>query len=130
MSDGERPWWSSGSGPDAEVEPGPAAEERRERAARQTHERADRDGSSNDGERRDAGSREHVHPPLADGEVCQVCPICAALRMVGEVRPDLLVHLAEAARHLTLAAKTVVDAQASGFRERGLERIPLDDDPT
>jgi len=105
VSDRDRPWWSSGSGPDAEVEPGPAA--------------------------RDEGPREHDHlPPLSDGDVCQVCPICSTLRLVGEVRPDLLVHLAEAARHLTLAAKTVIDAQAAGYRGRGLEHIPLDDDPS
>jgi hypothetical protein len=111
----ERPWWSSGSGPDARVEPGPAA------------------GSDDDGHdeaRAHADQPPHAHtPPLAGGDVCQVCPICTALRLVGEVRPDLVVHLAEAARHLTLAAKTIVDAHATGYGGRGLEHIPLDDDP-
>lgn len=69
----------------------------------------------------------HVHTGAVDA--CQICPVCALIRLAGEVRPELVAHLAEAARHLTLAAKTVIDAQAAGWtRDGGLERIVLDDE--
>jgi hypothetical protein len=42
-------------------------------------------------------------------DACGVCPICVGLRAIGEARPDLVVHLAEAARQLALAVRTVVD---------------------
>ncbi len=67
--------------------------------------------------------------PHGSDEVCQVCPICAFLRVVGETRPEVVEHLVEATHHLTLAAKAVVDAHAEGFeRDGGLEHIELDDD--
>lgn len=78
-------------------------------------------------------------------DACGVCPICVGLRALGEARPDLVGHLAEAARQLALAVRTVVDAAApddqpsgaspSGARRTGgrdrrgddLHRIDLDD---
>lgn len=130
MTDRERPWWSSGSATDERVEPGPAAEDRERRAEERVRREA-AVGTNGDGRDRTGDAHEHsaAHGAAA-GEVCAVCPICTALRLVGEVRPDLLVHLTEAARHLTLAAKTIIDAQAGGFGGRGLEHIPLDDDPS
>lgn len=67
-------------------------------------------------------------PPHRHGEPCQICPICSFLRLVEGVRPDVVDHLTEAARHLTLAAKAVIDAQAEGFARRDdqLERIEVD----
>jgi hypothetical protein len=75
-------------------------------------------------------------------DACGICPICVGLRAVGDARPDLVVHLAEAARHLALAVRTVVDAAAEpgeaadpaaggGARRRprhdDLQHIDLDD---
>jgi hypothetical protein len=78
-------------------------------------------------------------------DACGVCPICVGLRALGEARPDLVGHLAEAARQLALAVRTVVDAavptdhpadpssagaRRSGARDRraqDLHRIDLDD---
>lgn len=66
-------------------------------------------------------------PPGAP--VCQVCPVCSFLRVVQDARPEAMEHLLEAAHHLTLAAKAVVDAHADGFGGAGgLEHIPLDED--
>ncbi len=59
---------------------------------------------------------------------CHICPVCALLRALEDVKPEVLVHLSEAARHLTLAAKAVVDSQAE--RAGGtddLEEIPFDE---
>lgn len=70
----------------------------------------------------------HRHRSDAPHDVCEVCPICAVLRAVDDVRPELVEHLTEAARHLTLAAKAFVDAQAAGFEDdEGLQRIDLDE---
>ena len=126
--DRERPWWAS------DVQDGAA------HGSDDPHDDDPRGGDGpraaggwTGGDRGDPGERADrggVPPwPHADGEVCQVCPICAFLRVVGETRPEVMEHLVEAAHHLTLAAKAVVDAHAEGFeRDGGLERIELDDD--
>lgn len=70
----------------------------------------------------------HRHRADAPHDVCQVCPICAVLRTVDDVRPELIGHLSEAARHLTMAAKAFIDAQAAGYGDdEGLQRIDLDE---
>ncbi|MEX0836403.1 MAG: hypothetical protein WD010_09950 [Nitriliruptor sp.] len=76
-------------------------------------------------------------------DACGICPICVGLRALGDARPDLVVHLAEAARQLALAVRTVVDAAADGdeatadrsgaasgrrSRRDGLQHIDLDED--
>lgn len=70
---------------------------------------------------------EHVH--TGSGEACRVCPLCAGLRALGDARPELLGHLSEAARHLALAVRAVVDAApAAGSTDDGLQRIDLDEE--
>jgi hypothetical protein len=97
----ERPWWASDPRVGGDGGPG----------ARDEHP---------------AGANRPQH---GDGAVCQVCPICAFLRVVKDARPEAMEHLLEAAHHLTLAAKSVVEAYAEGAdRSDRLERIPLDDD--
>lgn len=69
----------------------------------------------------------HAHAP-DDAAACRLCPLCAGMRALGEHRPELLGHLAEAARHLSLAARTVLDAQPPSDGDRdddGLEHIDL-----
>lgn len=97
---GERPWWASD--PPGEPTGGP------------------RRGAPDD-----AGGP-HGEP---GAPVCQVCPVCSFLRVVEDARPEAMEHLLEAAHHLTLAAKAVIDAHAEGFgHPGGLEHIPLDED--
>lgn len=66
-------------------------------------------------------------------EVCGVCPICVGLRALGTHRPELVGHLAEAARHLAAAVRSVVDTAAAetdhgqAGQAEGLTRIDLDD---
>lgn len=100
---GERPWWASGDGE-------PAGDRGR---------RHDEEGQAG-----------HRHDPGAPTEVCAACPVCSLLRVLGESRPEVVEHLTEAARHLTLAAKAVVDAQAEHLSRHGdrLEHIDLEDD--
>lgn len=56
---------------------------------------------------------------------CGVCPLCTLLRVIGEAHPEVLAHLSEAVRHLSLAVKAVVDAQVAGTGP--LERIPVEE---
>jgi hypothetical protein len=103
-----------------------------------------------DGARTRSGSGPGAEEPEATGQrtaepggptphridACGVCPICVGLRALGDVRPELAGHLAEAARHLALAVRTIVDAavptDVDPRRDRHddpLTRIDLDGDP-
>ncbi len=46
-------------------------------------------------------------------QICGVCPVCVLARTVGESRPELLGHLAEAARHLSAAARSFLEPHAT-----------------
>jgi hypothetical protein len=140
----ERPWWSSGS--DGRVDPGPAAEDPLGTAGPAGNGRRGDSGTgagwSDDPQDAAGGTgRDHGAPwedgiggergqPGAHGpDVCRACPVCTFLRMVGDARPEVVTHLMEAARHLTLAAKAAVDGQATRFDGTGgFQRIDLDDD--
>lgn len=55
-------------------------------------------------------------------DACGVCPICIGLRVLGDARPEVVGHLAEAARQLTLAVRAVVDAAADGHPTGAADR--------
>lgn len=80
---------------------------------------------------RAAGGQEQTEPHEhgSGAPACQVCPICIALRALGEARPEVVAHLGEAARHVALALKAFADAQvaAAGGADR-LEHIDLDEE--
>jgi hypothetical protein len=144
VTPGPRPWWAS-DGEAAAAEPvdpleahraarrgavpeeGPAAWWDRSRGGPQ--EASDHDPA---GERDGDAAASGAHRP----DVCGVCPICVAMRALGETRPQLVEHLTEAARHLAAALRSVVDeapgARGDGPAEGGrpgrdpLERIDLD----
>jgi hypothetical protein len=135
-SDEAKPWWASGGpaggGIDREVDPIEA-----HRSARRGGERPI--GGSDADEPFEASTGPAPARDRATGsdhapDVCGVCPICIGLRMLGEVRPDLVTHLTEAARHLTAAARTLFEAAAAeqdhdrpGAPPRGgVTRIDLD----
>lgn len=83
-------------------------------------------GSGEDGGAAGGPPGDHRHGAI--DAYCHICPVCSLLRALEEVRPEVLVHLTEAARHLTLAAKSVVDAQADRVGpDEGFESIPVDD---
>lgn len=62
--------------------------------------------------------------PHPDGQVCDACPFCIALRALRQVRPEVVGHLSDAAHHLSLALRAFADAQAGG--DDRLEKIDLD----
>lgn len=63
----------------------------------------------------------------SDGQVCHACPVCVALRVLDESRPEVVAHLSEALRHVSLAARAFVEAQvAATGGDDGLHRVDLD----
>lgn len=69
----------------------------------------------------------HVH--TGSVEACRACPVCAGLRALTEARPEVVGHVSEAVRHLTLAGRAFLDAQAEGLRaDEGLQHIRLDEE--
>ena len=132
------PWWASGARPgdDFERPDDPLSAHRSaRRGERRTFDdaydileeatRIVREGVERVGAGRGGAQR---HEP-GSVDACRICPVCAVIRIVGDSRPELVEHLSEAARHLTLAAKVFVDAQAEalGGRDR-LERIEIDEE--
>ncbi len=150
--DGEdgRPWWASedpaghqsGEGSSHGRHTRPAwldAVEAIEGAVRAAARGPRRAGGEDQGAPSDAGSGHATandagipdgHRHGAVDAYCHVCPVCALLRALEDVRPEVLLHLTEAAKHLSLAAKAVVDAQAdraTGAAGDDFESIPVDD---
>ena len=70
------------------------------------------------------GGEPRAHTP----DVCGVCPICVGLRALAESRPELVGHLAEAARHVALAARSLMDRpeRDGAAEDEPLEHIDLD----
>jgi hypothetical protein len=152
--DGGTPWWASGTGPVdglADDDPVRAHREARRGVGPEDGPTSDDGDASGDpagrvwwedaatalGElARQAGARYGdpgdlpPHDHGADTDVCEICPVCVGLRVLERSRPELVAHLSEALRHVTLAVKSVVDAHAdaTGATDGGLERIDLDDE--
>lgn len=86
--------------------------------------------TSREGERR-RGSVDGPSPAGHAADICGVCPICVLARAVGESNPELLGHLAQAARHLAAAARTLLEppappAEAEDRPRDRVQRIDLD----
>lgn len=68
----------------------------------------------------------------AGAEICGVCPVCIAARMLGESRPEFLAHLTEAGRHLSAALRALRETPTdrggddADPEDRGVRRIDLD----
>jgi hypothetical protein len=138
-----RPWWASegpvDGGVDREQDPLDA-----HRAARRGSAGADTpdrgtsdadDGAADDGAADDQTQTSDAAGRLPPGsEICGVCPVCIAARMLGETRPELLVHLTEVGRHLSAALRALLETPADrggraggqGPDDRGVRRIDLD----
>ncbi|MFT5221845.1 MAG: hypothetical protein ACI867_000140 [Glaciecola sp.] len=86
----------------------------------------DGEGSPGNADGGDGGADGHRHGAV--DAYCHLCPVCSLLRALEDVRPEVLVHLTQAARHVTLAAKAVIDAQSDRFGpDQGFESINLED---
>lgn len=124
-----RPWWASEGPVDGGVDP---AED--PLLAHRTARRGAGDPSAGSGTADGAGPEEARAPGSTDAasEICGVCPVCIAARMLGESRPELLTHLTVAARHLSAALRALLetptdrDDEDGGSDDPGVRRIDLD----
>ncbi len=116
MSEPTRPWWASDpvdGDVDRSVDPVEA-----HRAARRGW--LDPDAASSGPDAASSGpdgAASGTDGACSDGaghaeQICGVCPVCVLARAVGESRPELLGHLAEAARHLSAAARSFLEPHA------------------
>ena len=55
---------------------------------------------------------DHAHSPSGEDAACRNCPICTVLRAADRSGGDVSSHLADAARHLALAAASFLEALA------------------
>jgi hypothetical protein len=127
-----RPWWASdgpvGGGVDPAEDPLVA-----HRTARRGPE-PDPATPTDDATAPGPGTGPTPGPTQPGSEICGVCPVCIAARMLGETRPELLVHLTEAGRHLSAALRALIEtspdrsdgARGSDPDDRGVRRIDLD----
>jgi hypothetical protein len=73
----------------------------------------------------DLFGEKHDHPPE-----CAYCPICATINIVRSTRPEVMEHLAVAARELMLAAGMILEeaGERLGDRKPGGTSGPKADD--
>lgn len=136
------PWWASGSDPDEGLAVDEDPVERfasARRAAAGDGAGGSRPGTDGwwqdavgalaDAARPHGGGRTAAGSHTA-GDVCHVCPVCVALRALDHSRPEVVAHLSEALRHLSLAARAFVEAQVqeTGGVDEGLQKVDLEDD--
>jgi hypothetical protein len=125
------PWWEAAAETVsrlardlAETAEAQDPEARGEAGARPRHDAAggdDGDPGAPDGGPADARDAHRI-------DACGICPICVGLRTLGESRPELVGHLAEAARHVALAARSLAARPAPGSPDdEPLQHIGLDD---
>lgn len=114
----ERPWWASDGREDiGDEDPFDA------------HQRA-RQSTSGVG----ADAFRELFRVLGDGRhrldspTCGICPLCTAIASLDRIGPEIAHHLSEAARHMTLAAKSFVDAQTAAYGPTNLEHIEVEDE--
>jgi hypothetical protein len=59
---------------------------------------------------------------------CRLCPVCQAIALLRQARPETFTHLLDASTALTAALRSVVETTGNGHRRSsGVERIDLDD---
>jgi hypothetical protein len=82
---------------------------------------------------RQEGPSPQEKEPSGRGVVCTVgmCPICAVVTAMGDVRPEITEHLLLAGRELLLAMKSLIDARVqpdgeSSAGSGGLQRIMIE----
>jgi hypothetical protein len=130
VTGGPRPWWASEADAAASdpVDPVDA-----HRAARRggfpTEDPAawwDGQAPPEGGPAGEAHDRARADQPGHGPDVCGVCPLCAALRALGETRPQLVEHLTEAARHLAAAFRSVVDEPRPDEADEPRDRVPFE----
>jgi hypothetical protein len=71
----------------------------------------------------DLFAEQHDHP-----SECAYCPICATIAVVRKTKPEVLEHLAVAARELILAAGLLLDEASEAIGNDGSTRPSPEDE--
>lgn len=134
-----RPWWASDGPVDGGVDPAedPLVAHREARRGPDPDAPADDASVTHDTDADPASGPTHHDrasgPTHPGSEICGVCPVCIAARVLGETRPELLMHLAEAGRHVSAALRTLLEtptdrgeSRRGGSEDRRVRRIDLD----
>jgi len=58
---------------------------------------------------------------------CRLCPVCQAIALLRQTRPETFAHLLDASAALTAALRSVVETHGGHRPSSGFERIDLDD---
>lgn len=139
MSDDTAPWWASADADALADDEDPLARHLAARArgnGRGPHvDGADgRDGTTDDDPDESAGAADRpVDDDTHDRCGYEFCPLCRGLDSLRRTHPEVATHLAEAARHLSLALREVADTLAtssggpSDEDAPDFESIPIDD---
>jgi hypothetical protein len=62
---------------------------------------------------------------------CRLCPVCQAIALMRQAKPETFAHLVEASAALTAALRSMFESSTAaghGSRGNGVERIDLDGD--
>jgi hypothetical protein len=125
-----RPWWASETDPAVPDTVDPVVAHRAARRGGVPKEDPATwwhgDVPAEHGRASDPHGQTRTDQPGHGPDVCGVCPLCAALRALGETRPQLVEHLTEAARHLAAAFRSVVDEPRAGEADERRERAPFE----
>ena len=136
-----RPWWASEGPVDGGVDPAEdplVAHRSARRGGGEPDPTVDPDTGGHDAAEDEASGPTQpgsaAGPTQPGSEICGVCPVCIAARMLGETRPELLAHLTEAGRHLSAALSSLLETRTdrSGDEQdpapdpRRVRRIDLD----
>jgi hypothetical protein len=64
---------------------------------------------------------------LGGSAECTLCPVCQAIALLRQARPETFAHLVDASTALTAALRSLVETSGGGHRSSsGVERIDLD----
>lgn len=79
--------------------------------------------------KRSAGAGDALSEHIATGSAdCQLCPVCQLIGLLRTSRPEIMLHLADAAGSVLAAMRAAIDAHErewSAHRSTGVERIDI-----
>ncbi len=76
-----------------------------------------------------AAALHDVDEHLATGAAeCRYCPVCRVVHVMRDVSPEVRTHLMKAGANLMEAAAALMATPTPDHRDRGVERIDLDDE--
>lgn len=126
----QRPWWASDDAPGSHRADDPVVAFRAARRGEQHGDPVPSEATPGDVD--DPAADDPTHAGEHVAAACGVCPWCTTVRLVAQHHPELLGHVREAGRHLSLAARAALDAAVTvqlGRQPAAADDLPTDDPP-